>query len=61
MAAIGAILGGMLGFVIALGGLAFFHLSALQALSLWSGTGVLALMALTLLAQSPRSSQMVRA
>ena len=61
MAAIGAILGGMLGFVIALTGLTFFHLSALQALSLWSGSGVLALITLSLLAQSPRSRRLVRA
>jgi len=61
MAAIGVILGGMLGFVIALGGLVFFNLSALQALSLWSGTGVLALTTLCLLAPSPRPNRLARA
>ena len=43
MAAISAIVGGTLGFVFALMGLFAFHLTALQALSLWSGTGVLTL------------------
>ena len=61
MAAISAILGGTLGFFTALTGALFFQLSALQALSLWSGTGLATLVALTVLAQSARAAASIRA
>ena len=56
MAAISTILSGVLSFVTALVGLVFFHLSALQALSVWSGTGIVVLVALTLLVGHARQS-----
>ena len=61
MAAISAILGGTLGFIVALMGLFAFHLTALQALSLWSGTGVLTLVALMVLTQFAPAATPVQA
>jgi hypothetical protein len=61
MAAISTILGGMVGFFCALTGFFLFHLTALQALSLWSGTGILTLFALMLLAQSSQATSLARA
>lgn len=61
MAAISAILGGTLGFIVALMGLFAFHLTALQALSLWSGTGVLTLVALMVLTQLAPAATPVQA
>lgn len=40
MAAIAAVLGGSLGFFLALLGIFFFHVTLFQALGLWTGTGL---------------------
>jgi hypothetical protein len=61
MAAISAILGGTLGFFLALTGYFAFGLTALQALSLWSGTGIATLLALMFLAQFAPAATLVRA
>ena len=61
MAAISTLLGGTLGFLTALTGLVLFHASPLQAQSLWSGTGLVTLIALTVLAQGNRAASPVRA
>ena len=61
MAAISTILGGALGFFVAVIGFFLFHLTVLQALSLWSGTGLATLVTLTVLAHLPRVASPVRA
>ena len=61
MAAIASILGGTLGFLTALTGLYFFQATPLQAVALWSGTGVITLLALTILAAAPRPANLLRA
>jgi predicted lipid-binding transport protein (Tim44 family) len=55
MAAVSAVLGGVVGVFAALIGLGLFGLTLMQALGLWSGTGLMFTLALILAGASQRA------